>query len=281
MEQLANYQEHIDKAIDWIWNILPNLIFAIIILIVGLWVIRFLNKLVRKFFQKKDYDLALETFLQSFISIALKILLFVLVITQLGVKSSSLIALIGAAGLAIGLALQGSLSNFAGGVLILLFKPFKVGDFISAQGVDGSVKEITIFYTKLTTFGNQLAIIPNGKLSNDNVVNYNAMPTRRDKIIVGIGYSSNIKTAKDILLQICADNENILTEPAPEVYVDGLGDSSVNLTLRFWAENGVFWPAHFHVIEETKKRFDAAGIEIPFPQRDVHVKGQMLETEKK
>ena len=281
MEQLANYQEHIDKAIDWIWNILPNLIFAIIILIVGLWVIRFLNKLVRKFFQKKDYDLALETFLQSFISIALKILLFVLVITQLGVKSSSLIALIGAAGLAIGLALQGSLSNFAGGVLILLFKPFKVGDFISAQGVDGSVKEITIFYTKLTTFGNQLAIIPNGKLSNDNVVNYNAMPTRRDKIIVGIGYSSNIKTAKDILLQICADNENILTEPVPEVYVDGLGDSSVNLTLRFWAENGVFWPAHFHVIEETKKRFDAAGIEIPFPQRDVHVKGQMLETEKK
>ena len=278
MTEFTNIEEHIEKAIDFAWLILPNLVMAIIILIVGLYIIRFLNKMVRKFFQRKDYDLALESFLQSFISIALKIILFVLVITQLGVQSSSLIAMIGAAGLAIGLALQGSLSNFAGGVLILLFKPFKAGDWISAQGVDGSVKEITIFYTKLNTFGNQVAVIPNGQLSNNNVVNYNAMPTRRDNIKVGIGYSSNIKVAKDIMLQICADNENILKEPAPEVYVDGLGDSSVNLSLRFWAENAVFWGAHFHVIEETKKRFDEAGIEIPFPQRVVH--GIPQETQK-
>lgn len=277
MEQFSNYQEHIDKAIDFVWAILPNIIAAIVMLIVGLYIIRFLNKMVRKFFNTRDYDLALESFLQSFISIALKIVLFVLIITQLGVQSSSLIAIIGAAGLAIGLALQGSLSNFAGGVLILLFKPFKVGDFISAQGVDGSVKEITIFYTKLTTFGNQVAIVPNGKLSNDNVINYNMMPTRRDKIIVGIGYSSNIKTAKEILLKICADNENILNDPMPEVYVDGLGDSSVNLTLRFWAENSVFWGAHFYVIEETKKRFDEADIEIPFPQRVIHGPNQKTE----
>lgn len=276
MKEFTNYQEHIDNAIAWVWTALPNLITAILILIIGLWVVRFINRMVRGFFAKKDYDLTLETFLQSFISIALKIVLFVLVITQLGVQSSSLIAIIGAAGLAIGLALQGSLSNFAGGVLILLFKPFKVGDFISAQGVDGTVKEITIFYTKLTTFGNQIAIVPNGQLSNDNVINYNAMPTRRDKINVGIGYTSNIKIAKEILLQICADNENILKEPAPEVYVDGLGDSSVDLTLRFWAENSVFWGAHFHVIEETKKRFDEAEIEIPFPQRDIHVKEQPI-----
>jgi len=278
MKELSDYQEHIDKAIDWAWITLPglaiNLITALLILVIGLYIIRFLNKMIRKFFQKKDYDLALESFLQSFISIALKILLFVLVITQLGVQSSSLIAIIGAAGLAIGLALQGSLSNFAGGVLILLFKPFKVGDFISAQGIDGSVKEITIFYTKLTTFGNQIAIVPNGKLSNDNVINYNALSARRDNVKVGIGYSSNIKDAKDILLQICADNENISKEPVPEVYVDGLGDSSVNLTLRFWADTSVFWPAHFYVIEETKSRFDAAGIEIPFPQRDMNMKGQ-------
>lgn len=277
MKEFTNYQEHIDKAIGFVWKVLPNIFLAIVMLVVGLYIIRFLNRMVRKFFRNKDYDLALETFLQSFISIALKIILFVLVITQLGVQSSSLIAIIGAAGLAIGLALQGSLSNFAGGVLILLFKPFKIGDFISAQGVDGSVKEITIFYTKLTTFGNQIAIVPNGKLSNDNVINYNSMPTRRDKIIIGIGYSSNIKIAKEILLKICADNENILTEPIPEVFVDGLGDSSVNLVLRFWAENSVFWPAHFHVIEETKKRFDAAGIEIPFPQRDIHLKGQQVQ----
>ncbi|MBT9187998.1 MULTISPECIES: mechanosensitive ion channel family protein [Zobellia] len=276
MEKFADYQEHIDKAIDWIWEVLPDVVMALIILVAGLWVIRFLNKMVRKFFEKKDYDLALESFLQSFISIALKVLLFVLVITQLGVKSSSLIAIIGAAGLAIGLALQGSLSNFAGGVLILLFKPFKIGDWISAQGVDGSVKEITIFYTKVNTFGNQLAIIPNGQLSNNNVVNYSAMPTRRDNIKVGIGYSSNIKTAKDIMLDICQKNENVLKDPMPEVYVDSLGDSSVNLTLRFWAENSVFWAAHFFIIEEVKRRFDEAEIEIPFPQRDVHVKGESL-----
>lgn len=272
MEKLTNFKDHAENAINWIWDILPNLIMAIIILFLGLWIIRFINKLVRKFFQNKEYDLALESFLQSFINIALKIILFVLVITQLGVQSSSLIAIIGAAGLAIGLALQGSLSNFAGGVLILLFKPFKVGDFIAAQGVDGTVKEITIFYTKLATFGNQVAILPNGKLSNENVINYNMMPTRRDNLKIGIGYGSNIKEAKDILLQICADNENILTEPVPEVYVDALGDSAVDLTLRFWANTSVFWPAHFHVIEEAKKRFDAVGIEIPFPQRDVHMK---------
>lgn len=272
MEKLTDYQEHIDKAIEWMWEILPNVVMAIIILIVGLWVIKFINRMVRKFFEKKDYDLALESFLQSFINICLKVLLFVLVVTQLGVQSSSLVAMLGAAGLAIGLALQGSLANFAGGVLILIFKPFKVGDWISAQGVDGSVKEINIFTTKLKTFGNQIAIIPNGQLSNNNIVNYNAESTRRDKIDVGIGYSSNIKTAKDILLKICDDNENILKDPKPEVYVGELGDSSVNLTLRFWANNDVFWGAHFHVMEELKYKFDEAGIEIPFPQRDVHMK---------
>lgn len=270
MKDLTDLQAHIDNAIDWIWKLLPNLILAIILLIVGLWVVRFLNKMVRKFFEKKDYDQTLETFLQSFISIALKIILFVLVVTQLGVKTSSLVAMIGAAGLAIGLALQGSLANFAGGVLILLFKPFKVGDFITAQGVDGTVKEISIFNTKLNTFGNQLAIIPNGQLSNGNVINYNAETTRRDNFTIGIGYSSNIKTAKEILLKICADNETILKEPMPEVYVGALGDSSVDISLRWWAKNEDFWKAKFYVHEAAKLRFDEVGIEIPFPQRVVH-----------
>lgn len=270
MKELTNYQEHIDNAIDWLWQALPDFILAVFIFIAGLWAVRFLNRMVHKFFEKADYDPTLETFLQSFISITLKTILFVMVITHLGVKSSSLVAIIGAAGLAIGLALQGSLSNFAGGMLILLFKPFKVGDFISAQGIDGSVKEISIFTTKLNTFGNQVAIIPNGQLSNNNIINYNSESTRRDKIDVGIGYNSNIKTAKNILLQICADNENILTEPAPEVYVGELAESSVNLTLRFWAKNDVFWAAHFHVLEELKYRFDTEGIEIPFPQTVMH-----------
>lgn len=270
MKKFTDLQAHLDNAIDWAWNLLPDVIMALILLVVGLWVVGFLNRMVRKFFEKKDYDPTLESFLQSFIGIALKILLFILVVTQLGVKTSSLVAMVGAAGLAIGLALQGSLANFAGGVLLLIFKPFKVGDFITAQGVDGTVKEITIFNTKLNTFGNQLAIIPNGQLSNGNVINYNAEPIRRDNFTVGIGYNSNIKEAKDILLQICKDNDYILEEPVPEVYVGSLGDSSVNLSLRFWARNENFWPAKFYVHEESKLRFDAAGIEIPFPQRVVH-----------
>lgn len=272
MNILTDYQEHIDQAVKFLWAALPNLVIAIIVYFLGTWAIKLINRLVRKFFEKADYDPSLETFLQSFISIALKIMLFVIVITQLGVKSTSLVAIIGAAGLAIGLALQGSLANFAGGVLILLFKPFKLGDFISAQGVDGTVKEISIFTTKLSTFGNQLAIIPNGQLSNNNIINYSAQATRRDNITVGIGYGSNIKKAKDILLQICAEDENILKDPAPEVYVAELGDSSVNLSLRFWANNSVFWAAHFHVMEELKLRFDDAAIEIPFPQRVLYNK---------
>ena len=272
MDEITNYQEHIDNAIDWIWDIIPNILMAVFILVVGLWLIRLINRLVRKFFIYKDYDLALETFLQSFISIALKVLLFVLVVTQLGVKSSSLVAMIGAAGLAIGLALQGSLANFAGGVLILLFKPFRVGDFIAAQGAEGTVKEITIFTTKLNTFGNQQAIIPNGQLSNNKIINYNAEQTRRDKIDIGIGYGSDIRKAKEVLLQICKDYPTILRDPEPEVYVGELGDNSVVISLRYWAKNEDFWATHFFVLEELKYKFDEAGIEIPFPQLDIHQK---------
>lgn len=272
MEELNGYQEFLSKAMEWLWEFLPNLITAFITLIVGLWVIKMIGKLVHKFFARADYDQTLETFVESLIRAVLKLLLFVLVVTQLGVQSSSLVAIVGAAGLAIGLALQGSLANFAGGVLILLFKPFKVGDFISAQGVDGTVKEISIFTTKVTTFGNQIAIIPNGQLSNNNIINFNAESTRRDKVDVGIGYGSNIKKAKEILLDICASDKRILKKPAPEVYVGELADSSVNLTLRFWAKNDDFWGAHFDLMETMKERFDAEGIEIPFPQREVRTK---------
>ncbi|MFM1878530.1 MAG: hypothetical protein RLZZ241_1396 [Bacteroidota bacterium] len=271
MERLANYKHHLEDALVWFLGYLPDLITAILILVVGLWVIRIINNFVHHFFERKDYDEALESFLQSFIKIGLKFLLFVLVITQLGVKSSSLVAMVGAAGLAVGLALQGSLANFAGGVLILIFKPFRVGDFIAAQGVEGTVREINIFTTKLNTFGNQVAIIPNGKLSNENIINYNSEETRRDKISIGISYDSDIRKAKSILLELCQEDVRILPTPSPEVYVAELADSSVNLSLRFWAKNEDFWAAHFYVIENLKYRFDKEGIEIPFPQRDIHL----------
>jgi small conductance mechanosensitive channel len=271
--EVKQYVKLLEEAYAMALDMLPNLIKAGLIFFIGLWAVRFINRMVHRFFERKDYDLTLESFLQSFINISLKGILFVLVITQLGVKSSSLVAVVGAAGLAIGLALQGSLANFAGGVLILIFKPFKVGDWIEAQGVSGTVKDISIFTTKINTFGNQAAIIPNGNLSNHTIVNYNIEETRRDKITVGISYDSNIKDAKDILLRICALHEGILKDPEPVVYVGNLADSAVELSLRFWAKNEDFWDAHFHVMETLKIEFDAAGIEIPFPQRVIHTVG--------
>ncbi|WP_062055430.1 mechanosensitive ion channel family protein [Aquimarina longa] len=271
MEKLGLTKDNWKQFIEWVWDFVPGLISAIVILFVGIWVINIISRVLRKFFQKKDYDETLENFLYEIINIGLKILLLILVITQLGVQTSSLVAVLGAAGLAVGLALQGSLANFAGGVLILFFKPFKIGDFIEAQGVSGTVKEISIFTTKLTTFGNQLAIIPNGKLSNDNIVNYSSEGIRRDKIDIGISYTSNIKEAKQILLDIINTQEQVIKEPAPEVMVTDLGDSAITIQLRYWASNDDFWAVHFYTIEEAKKQLEANNISLPFPQREVHL----------
>ncbi|KAA1248095.1 mechanosensitive ion channel family protein [Aquimarina sp. RZ0] len=271
METLGLTKENWDQFVKWIWDFTPGLISAVLIFFIGIWVINIISKMLRKFFKKKDYDETLEKFLYDLISIGLKILLIILVITQLGVQTSSLVAILGAAGLAIGLALQGSLANFAGGVLILFFKPFKIGDFIEAQGMSGTVKEISIFTTKLNTFGNQLAIIPNGKMSNDNIVNYSSEGIRRDKIDIGISYTSNIKEAKQILLHIVNSQEKVIQDPAPEVMVTELGDSAVTLQLRYWASNEDFWKIHFYVIEEAKKCLEERGVSIPFPQREIHI----------
>ncbi len=266
-------KEYLDKAVALFWDFLPALVSAVLLLVFGSWVIRFLTKMLRKFFEQKDYDLTLEKFVLDLVNWGLKIILFVLIITQLGVKSSSLIAAVGAAGLAIGLALQGALANFAGGVLILLFRPFRVGDFISAQGADGTVKEISIFNTVLTTFGNQQVIIPNGKLSNDRITNFTVEGTRRDNIKIGISYDSDIKKAKNLLLTLINSQENVLQEEGktPSIFVDELGDSAVVLSLRYWALNEHFWDIHFYVLEEAKTVFESNNISIPFPQQDIHV----------
>jgi len=272
MEKFKDWNIYIDEYGKKLIDFLPNLIGAVLMLLLGLWIIKFINRLINKFFDKKDYDPTLENFIASLINWGLKIVLFVLVITQLGVESASLVAIIGAAGLAIGLALQGSLANFAGGVLILLLKPFRVGDFISAQGVDGTVKEISIFNTKLTTFGNQLAILPNGKLSNENIINYTVEGIRRENLTFGISYDDDIKLAKEILLNLVTEQEKVLKieDKMPMVAVSELADSSVNFTLRYWANNEDFWDLRWHILEEGKARLEAAGISIPFPQRDVH-----------
>lgn len=276
MDTFENAEDILKKYGQKLIDYLPNIALAIILLIIGLWVIKFINRLVEKFFIKKDYDITLERFIQSLINWGLKIVLFVVVITQLGVESASLITIIGAAGLAIGLALQGSLANFAGGVLILFLKPFKVGDFIAAQGIEGTVKEISIFNTKLNTFGNQLAILPNGKLSNENIINYTEESLRKENIIFGISYNCNVKLAKEVLMNLVNEQETVLQIEGkmPQVVVVALEDSSVNISVRYWANIADFWNLRFHILEEGKSRLEAAGIVIPFPQRDVHIYGQ-------
>lgn len=268
-QTIKNYEEHIKELINLLWEIFPNLVSALILGFVGWWVIKLINIGVVKFFERKDYDRTLETFLEDFINNGLKVLLFVMVITQVGVETSSLIAMLGAAGLALGLALQGSLSNFAGGILILIFKPFKVGDFISAQGSEGTVKQITVFNTKLVTFGNQEVIIPNGNLSNDKITNYSSEGVRRENLVIGISYDSSIQKAKDLIIELCEADENILTEEGKEamVVVTELADSSVNLSIRYWTTTETFWPTKFKMIEHIKAAFDREGIEIPFPHR--------------
>ena len=274
MEKLNNWgeiaKEYSEKFIDY----LPTLIGAIVLLVVGLWVVKLITKYLKKLFDKKDYDPTLEQFTLNATSWGLKILLFVLVITQLGVESASLVAAIGAAGLAIGLALQGSLANLAGGVLIIVLKPFRVGDWIEAQGVSGSVQEITLFYTKINTFGNQRAVVPNGQLSNDNIINYSSNGTRRENLSFGISYDDDIKKAKEVLMNLVKEQEGILEDPAPQVLVAELADSSVNFSVRYFAPNDVFWDIHWNMIEEGKIRLEEAGMTIPYPQRDVYLYDQ-------
>ncbi len=274
-EKIHGFEHYIDYSISRFIDFLPSLFSAILILLVGIWMIRFINKYLAKFFKKRDSDPTLESFISKLIDWGLKILLFVLVVTQLGVESASLVAIIGAAGLAIGLALQGSLSNFAGGVLILVLRPFRVGDWISAQGVEGTVTEISIFNTRITTFGNQVAVIPNGMLSNDKIVNYNALDIRRQNLTFSISYKDDIKKAKDILMNLVMEQETVIKEEGknPMVAVASLNEYSVDLTLRYWAKNSDFWDLHFYILEEAKSRLNEAGIN-PHPQQILKVQNK-------
>lgn len=257
--------------LDKILSYLPSVIAALAILILGFWVIKLILGRIRKVMEKREVDPGVRGFALSIFGVILKILLFIIVITKLGVETTSFAAILAAAGLAIGLALQGSLSNFAGGVLIIILKPFRVGDFIDAQGESGTVEEITIFYTYLTTFNNQRVVIPNGQLSNNKVTNYSYEPLRKNAMTIGISYDSDIKKAREVLLNIVNSDERTLKDPEPVVLVTGLGDNSVDLSLRFWAKREDYWGLHFETIEKLKIELEDAGVSFPFPQRDVHL----------
>ena len=252
----------------------PKILGAILIYIFSSWVIKNLLKGVRKMMAKGTYDLSLQRFLVNMLAWALKALLVIIVISTLGVNVTTFAAIIGAAGLAVGLALQGSLSNFAGGVLIMIFKPYRIGDLIEAQGVLGSVKEIEIFTTKLITPQNKLAIVPNGALANGNIINYTTEGKMRVDTVVGVGYGEDIKQTKDVLLQVLTSNPKVLKEPAPSVNVSELADSSVNFAVRPFCKPEDYWSVYFSTVEGCKLALDQAGIEIPYPhQVEIQKKG--------
>ncbi|WP_203142303.1 mechanosensitive ion channel family protein [Marinobacter mangrovi] len=247
----------------------PKVILAIVTLIIGLWLInRFISVLDKKLGAK---DPTLNKFLCGLIGAVLKILLFISVASMVGIATTSFVAIMGAAGLAVGLALQGSLANFAGGVLILIFKPFKVGDVIEAQGFFGSVVEIQILYTIINTFDNRRIVIPNGQLSNASLTNVNAYEKRRADMVFGIGYGDDIDKAKAILKRLVEEDERSHADPAPNIFVGSLGESSVDINVRVWTDTPNVWPLIWDMQEKVKKAFDAEGVTIPFPQRDVHL----------
>ncbi|MGD8883557.1 MAG: mechanosensitive ion channel [Desulfobacterales bacterium] len=248
-----------------------KILAALAVFIIGRWVVKYLRNVTFSVMEKRDVDPTLTKFIANLAYVALLTFVIIAALGMLGVQTTSFIAVIGAAGLAIGLALQGSLSNFAAGVLMIIFRPFKVGDFIEGAGVAGIVEEIQIFTTQLATPDNKTIIIPNAKLTADNIINYSTKGTRRADMVFGIGYDDDIDKARGIINDILSNDERVLKDPPLQIAISELADSSVNFVARPWVNAGDYWGVVFDVTEAVKKRFDAEGISIPFPQRDVHL----------
>ena len=261
-EKITDYASHFIKVlIDYS----PKLISAFIILFVGLYAIRLINRFIRRLMISRDLEPTLTKFLADILLWILRVLLFVAFIDKLGIGTSSFVAILGAMGLAVGLSLQGSLSNFAGGMLIILFKPFKVGHFIEAQGVSGTVCEIQIFVTKLTTSNNQTIFVPNGSLSNGTIINYSLLENRRADLNIAISYDTDIRKAKEIIFSVLNSNPKVLKTPAADVTVKSLTDTGIQLGVRPWAKNEDFWGVCSDTLQDCKKAFEAEGITIqPF-----------------
>lgn len=262
-------QELPDKALRFGVKIL----LAVIVLIVGIQIIKLLRRIVRKSMQRANADTGVVQFVDSFLKAILYILLFFMIASGFGLNTASIVALLGSAGVAIGLAVQGSLSNFAGGVLILLLKPFKVDDYIiiSGNANEGTVMEIQLFYTKLVTVDNHVVIIPNGELTTSNIINMSTLSERRINISVSIAYDADIRTAKEVIQSVLEQDAAVLKDKEHFVFVDELADSGVNLKVRCWSRNEDYWETKWRLTENVKYALDEAGITIPFPQMDVHL----------
>ena len=248
-----------------------RVVSAIAILVIGRWVAKGITRIIERLMIKRKVDETLVSFVSNLGYVAMLAFVIIAALNKLGIQTASFIAVVGAAGLAIGLALQGSLSNFAAGILMIIFRPFKVGDYIEGAGVAGTVEAIQIFTTQLKTPDNKTVIIPNSKISSDNIVNYSTKGTRRVELVFGIAYDDDIDKARQIIMDIIEKDERVFKDPEPIVVLSELADSSVNLTMRAWSKSGNHWKIFFDTTEKVKKAFDAQGITIPFPQRDVHI----------
>lgn len=268
---MNNFHFNPDKIVEMVLAYLPKLALAIVTLVAGLYVIKLLVKGIGRIMQSKEVDESLRPFIKSVISITLRILLLVSVMGMIGIEMTSFIAVLGAAGLSIGMALSGALQHFAGGVLLLIYKPFKKGDFIEVLGLRGTVKEIRIFNTVLNTVDNKLIFIPNGPLSTGNITNFTAEDKRRIDMVIGIGYNDEIDKARNILNEIAKADKRILAEPAPLVAVSELAASSVNFAVRVWVKVSDFQDVNFDYLESVKKQFDANNITFPYPKMDVNL----------
>ena len=264
-------EETLNKVYAFVINYGLSLIAAILIFIIGKWVAKILANFVEKLMLKAKVEQTLTTFLKNIVYAVLMIFVVIAALNKVGVQTTSLIAVIGAAGLAVGLALQGSLANFAAGVLLILFKPFKVGDFIEAGGAMGTVAEIHIFNTILNAPDNRKEIIPNSHVTGGKITNFSAVDNRRVDLVFGISYDDDMKAAKQALESVVVNHPLVLKNPAPTIAVSELGESSVNLVCRPWCKPGDYWAVHFDVVEKGKLALEKAGCSIPFPQRDIHV----------
>jgi small conductance mechanosensitive channel len=260
-----------DKLIELIqvWGL--KAVMAIVIFVIGRVVARVLRNSLRSALLRGKVEATLVSFTANLVYALLMVMVIIAALNQLGIQTTSFIAILGAAGLAVGLALQGSLANFAAGVMMMIFKPFKVGDFIEAAGTMGTVEEIELFTTKMLTPDNKLIIVPNNQITNGNITNFSAKETRRVDLVVGVSYSDDLNKVKAVLNDILSGDERILVEPEPTIAVLQLGESSIDFAVRPWVKSGDYWPTFFNLNKSIKERFDAEGISIPFPQRDIHL----------
>ena len=264
-------ENYIDSALEWFRGYGPSVLAALIIFVVGWTVAKVIRGVLRRALNRAGFDETLGVFLSRLAYMLLLAFVVIVTIQKLGVDTTSFAALIAAGGLAIGLALQSSLSNFASGVMLIALRPFKVGDFIEAGGTSGKVTAIAVFATELVTGDNKKVIIPNSAIASGTITNYSAMDTRRIDLVVGVGYDADLRQARKILENILSDESRVLTEPAPLVAVSNLGESSVDFVVRPWVKAADYWPVTFDLNERIKLRLDDEGISIPFPQHDVHV----------